>query len=386
MRFPRRSVKTIVGLQLPSIITVPTNHGRTRKSGASGRSGRSGRDGLELVPIERSDSCTAKIVNSIQEEKEVVYSATSDVEMASKPLPELPNARTSWSWSRVSLRYRILGIIGIQLLLLLVIGLSLMSARKKQVQAAQKSQSPTSTSSLITSIPRGTFAVPLGAPRGEVSECLTMKNESTAWTCERQTLLFNILPSPQDYSDATIVAIKSDESRKSLYFGPEGLELNLVTINRTASHDSLGMGPGYFFKGTYDRTVWLQRLRDADGKGYFNESNIGQPMKPKEDAWLCTFNNTSIEGYIYPARNLTSPNSTQSTFGGPSATKVQNAPFGIKILEQRLSGSARPQCLQMTMSEDSKMAPVMSGNGAMTMLYLNEQHNTASCACSWFYL
>jgi hypothetical protein len=96
-------------------------------------------DGIEVVPIERDDASSgAKMLSPCQDEKEVVTSWKMDImdtelALALKPLPTLPGSK----WSRLHVKHRISAIICVQICIALIIGLSLMSAKKKSYRRVQ---------------------------------------------------------------------------------------------------------------------------------------------------------------------------------------------------------------------------------------------------------
>jgi hypothetical protein len=110
----------------------PDNNGRDSVILASHETrSRAVEDGIEVVPIERQNSSSAKALTPSEEEKEVVAGSKADPELGSKRLPGLPKS----AWNRTRVRDRIMAIICVQLLVLLVICMILMEvARKRQVE------------------------------------------------------------------------------------------------------------------------------------------------------------------------------------------------------------------------------------------------------------
>lgn len=82
-------------------------------------------DGIEVVPFERCNSTSAPILSPDQGEKEVFIVSQTEEQAVEKPLPNLPRC----PWQRMSLRQRILGLLGIQMIMLLTIGLALMAVK-----------------------------------------------------------------------------------------------------------------------------------------------------------------------------------------------------------------------------------------------------------------
>jgi hypothetical protein len=127
MHLPRRSVKSIQ--PLPSIYTAfPINNEDSSTSEHSGKCLiRHIEDGIEVVPLERSNILSAPILSPDEAEKELFISWEEKVSPSDKPLPRLPKS----PWARLSLKQRIIVILGVQLALLLTVGLSLLAARNR---------------------------------------------------------------------------------------------------------------------------------------------------------------------------------------------------------------------------------------------------------------
>jgi hypothetical protein len=129
MRLPHRSISSIQ--PLPSIYTTfPPNYGGSQSTDTPGiNSGtcliKKIEDGIEAVPFERSNILSAPILSPDQEEKEVFVSSYEKNDVPEKPLPTLPRC----IWHRMSQRQRILALLGVQFLVLVTIGLSLLAVK-----------------------------------------------------------------------------------------------------------------------------------------------------------------------------------------------------------------------------------------------------------------
>lgn len=134
MTFPYRLLKTIQ--PLPSIYTAfPESREDTQTSLDSAvHSGtcliRHIEDGIEAVPFERCNNASAPILSPDQVEKEVFSASPTEIEILEKPLPSLPRC----IWQRMSRRQRILALLFLQFILLMVVGLTLMAARRHSSQ------------------------------------------------------------------------------------------------------------------------------------------------------------------------------------------------------------------------------------------------------------
>lgn len=128
MQLPRRSVRSIQ--ELPSIYTAfPVHYKpvRTHSASTASNSARSPdvEDGLEVVPLERDRMLSAPIVRAYLDEKEVLIGTQR---IAEKPLPKIPTWSWSRIWGRMSVKYRVLAVLGLQAFVLLTIGMALLAA------------------------------------------------------------------------------------------------------------------------------------------------------------------------------------------------------------------------------------------------------------------
>jgi hypothetical protein len=127
MQLPRRSVKSIQ--PLPSIYTAfaLSNDNGNYGEHSGGCLIRHIEDGIEVVPFERSNILSAPILSPDQAEKELFITSQRELSPADKPLPRLPKSL----WARLSLKQRVLALLGFQLAMMLTIGLALMAAKHR---------------------------------------------------------------------------------------------------------------------------------------------------------------------------------------------------------------------------------------------------------------
>ncbi|KAJ4383651.1 hypothetical protein N0V86_001706 [Didymella sp. IMI 355093] len=116
MQFPRRSVRSIQ--ELPSIHTAFAVHYKAVRTHSASTASNSAvspdiEDGLEVVPLERDSILSAPIVSAYLDEKEVFISSQ---EVSEKPLPEIPTSIWSRTWGRMSVKYRVLAVLGLSIL------------------------------------------------------------------------------------------------------------------------------------------------------------------------------------------------------------------------------------------------------------------------------
>lgn len=118
---------------------------------------------------------------------------------------------------------------------------------------------------------------------------------------------------------------------------PPGVEA--ADLLPATKDDDMGNRPIYSFTTTYNRTVLVP-------------DNLfqGIPPPPRPDnssvAWLCTFNDTIIEGFIYPSI-------TTRTGGGYSQRPI--FPYDLKFNERRFPNGTAPYCEQRIFSEGRQL-------------------------------
>ncbi|KAF2019823.1 hypothetical protein BU24DRAFT_459452 [Aaosphaeria arxii CBS 175.79] len=422
MRIPRRSVNSYVGLQLPSLITLPSSVEQSPISEKSisekSISEKSSlrkiiaekcvQDGIEVVPIERSKSCTTKILSPGQEEKEVVFFPESDVESAKEDTLIPPS---SW-WGRLSIKRRVILVLGIQACLLLILGLCLFFTVKRSY-TDKKASSSSVNSSVIASVPKPSF--PRGAfvlsgtsttDRERHPGCLTSLNETAAWDCRNRTILINFLPSPSEESNSAMAFLQfilpdwNSSNWPNAFYGPQNPGSSPLTFEVDTSLLSTSDGPAYHFRAVYNRAVLLPRVSQDTTPAFVT------PLEPNSTPWLCTFNETVIEGYIYPSLNssksgLTYVSDDLGNNGNvPSAGReIPYLPYITKIIEQKTPGSIQPQCTMVSEGDQGHTEPVQGvapinliepnviskADAVKAVIDMRRQEQDTDCRCQWTY-
>ncbi|KAF1919464.1 hypothetical protein BDU57DRAFT_443604 [Ampelomyces quisqualis] len=349
MNLPRRSVRSIQ--PLPSIYTAfPINNEDSSTSEHSGKCLlRQIEDGIEVVPLERSNILSAPILSPDEAEKELFITSEEEVSLSDKPLPRLPKS----PWERLSLNQRIFAIIGVQLALLLVVGLSLLAVRNPASATDIKARTETtgdnsSTTLDMSTILRGPFTVPIQLPQQQSSACVARTNESVAWQCASDiNFQLNILPSPID-SNATMVTLGSIPSTNgTLYHGHQAPDVPPVELKLVPSADD---APVYQFRTTYNRVVLLKENDLTSAEKPRPQPIMRHPtFQPGESVWRCVFNETLMGGYMYPNQKT----AASSGFNGTAATvkDLPKIPYVLKLVEQRVPNGKGPYCEKVKVQE-----------------------------------
>lgn len=407
MQFPRRSVRSIQ--ELPSIHTAfPVHYKpvRTHSASTASNSARSPdvEDGLEVVPFERDSILSAPIVGAYLDEKEVFISTQEALE---KPLPSIPTSLWSRTWGRMSVKYRVLAVLGLQGLVLLTIGVVLMTARSNPSKEYDVSQdlnrdqanlrisdhaeirstggNSTNTSS-DAQIERGSFSVAIQLPQQQSSTCLARANESRAWQCAFDTdLQLSILPSLGDEDKPIMVTLGlPSTSNRSVHCGQQAPEIGPTVLTALEGRDA---GAQYHFSATYDRTV-IMREGQLEQEKPSSWPMQGQPKHtnflPGTSLWRCTFNDTLLEGFLYTEKDAASVSSGSNV----TAAATSRLPYKLKLTERRAAVGSAPYCEKVTVGVDGELAD----GGASVDLTLAEGgtgsesaegSSDTSCQCQW---
>jgi hypothetical protein len=173
-------------------------------------------------------------------------------------------------------------------------------------------------------------------------------NESVAWQCASDTTFqFSILPPPMD-SNATMVTLGAmPDMNGTIYHGhqaPNALpaELKLVTVAVPSEHD----GSPYHFRSTYNRIVLLKDSDLSSAEQPRSQPVMRHPtFQNGESLWRCTFNETMIEGYVYPNQKTAATSSFNSTT--MTVKDLPKIPYVLKLVEQRMPNGKGPYCEKM---------------------------------------
>ncbi|KAF9696752.1 hypothetical protein EKO04_005736 [Ascochyta lentis] len=393
MQLPRRSVRSIQ--ELPSIYTVfPPHYNpiRTHSASTVSDSARSPdvEDGIEVVPLELCTDYSALSVSACLDEKEVFI--IKQREVLEKPLPSVPTSVWGRTWGRISVKYRVLAILGLQALLLLTVGVSLLAvspkpSQGKNAESRQTGGNDTNTNTMST-IERGTFMVPIQFPQQQSSKCLARANESRAWQCAFDTMLqLSILPSQgEDANEPVMITLGLPSiSNRSVHCGQQAPEIGPTVL--TTLKDSSDEVQ-HHFSAVYDRTVIVRE--DQLGQEKTNSSPMqGQPkhttFQPGRSVWRCTFNDTRLEGFIYTQRGgrLT----TNTTDATPEASR--RLPYKLQLTEQKLAATGSvPYCEKVVVAaegglEESNEMVSLALSDAGSESAVGQDEADTSCQCQW---
>ncbi|KAJ4356751.1 uncharacterized protein N0V89_004787 [Didymosphaeria variabile] len=365
MRFSRRSPKNIPIPTLPSILTFfPVDDKQPLGKAPTNERVESGIGyGLEVVPIERCNTSCGKTVSPDHEQKEVLYTSLTHVNTQTKPLPPLPKAAWKVSakgkWYRLSVKRRIFVLLCVQFGLLLIICLSLLSIKPRLTKRDPSEASDGSVTSpglpLGPTIPDGPFVVKLNTPRQQSSACLADSDDADAWTCTSDAVLQIAASSSESPLNQPTLSIRSTNSTDPNRYGEQALSIIALQFDETYATAHSGEEPIYRFEALYDRTVLLTAAQ-LSFLGP-SEQNAGRAIRattsPDDKPWLCHFNNTIMEIFVYVSQHAAAPdNSTYSAKdNSTNATPQTPFPYVVQMSEIYGPNGTRAYCEQQSVSD-----------------------------------
>jgi hypothetical protein len=248
-----------------------------------------------------------------------------------------------------------------------------------------------------------------------------------------------------DYG-ATEVSLYSPGSpnNMSYTYGAQPPILNSISsLLLVVDIDDPSNGPAYFFRQTYDKLVILpseafptpskkrsesepaERASLEDrGESFLDWHRNAEPAKPGDQLWVCFWNGTIVEGFIYVTQNstwnTTTPQEVVSSILAAAQTQTQTQsqgsvptnipellvpsamsdmyPRAVKIEERRaLTNTVQPYCQKMQILDNYKLGPVNDASGtSLAIIQLDETETTtnsrdisrrdvivSACSCEW---
>ncbi|CAI6340850.1 unnamed protein product [Periconia digitata] len=395
MQFPRRTLQSIP--TLPSIYTSfpvrsePNN--RTLSANDTTASTATVETGIELVPIERSNTTYDKILSPVTDEKEVVVK-TRFSHIRAKPLPHLPRDRwlksPTHTWNRLSVKYRILALLFVQVCLgLTIMGglLSVKSGGRHQVDLGLEPETPSDVPSIP--IRMGEYEISIGNARQQSSSCLARANESAAWACSSEEVMHISITSDPDsqHPGQKAITITHSDPQRAIKYGQLPLEILTIPLTPSLDPESPQNGDAYHFKTRYNRTVLLSNtnvIPPPSSNAPPSPQDTEYNSATDENPWLCFFNETTVEGFIYVSQRPASlTNSTSAWNSSSIITTTSNKeepnggdglaappspfPYTFKLTELRYPNNSPPYCERRSISEDGTLT---TPRGARNLLLM----------------
>ena len=168
----------------------------------------------------------------------------------------------------------------------------------------------------------------------------------------------------------TLVPVNDADSRFLYGTQPPNI-LDPMTLSLVNDTYEPGRGPAWWLKTTYNKTViatedsftaankrrWYSSDSDAEFSAFHMKQKKDKGAQLGDKPWICTWPQTTLELFIYPNQNTSSPyartatsqttQTASSTLSIADAAETYNPPFSpppaypkvIKMLEHRLSES-----------------------------------------------
>ncbi|KAF2097465.1 hypothetical protein NA57DRAFT_77722 [Rhizodiscina lignyota] len=223
----------------------------------------------------------------------------------------------------------------------LVAGLAggLVAAEKKSnaqvVTTTLFDASPIAAPTGIPGPPAGTWALPLGIPEEQQNGCITDTSQQKAWTCSQYgpPLLFNISAAAGGQRVVGTAQLGDiNPSNSGFNYGTQPPVMQVSALEWVVDLDDPHQGPALHFQAMYDKVVIVSEndfdpddspsrlLRRGGGNNglSFGPGDEFHNKKGKvnngDQPWLCYWNQTFIEGFIYMEQNSSDAASQSSAF------------------------------------------------------------------------
>ena len=176
--------------------------------------------------------------------------------------------------------------------------------------------------------PTGTFALQLGAPQETQSDCLQDKSQQIAWDCNLSpnSALGMIVGQPPNTQGSGAV-LQYASYQDTIAYGAQLSYMNTTFAQflTVQDQDDKQNGPAFYFQQFYDKIVVVPEAALSTGNSknrrrgwYSNGWSVPEAWHarkqlaavPGEKPWLCVWNDTLIEGFIYVTETLTTTAST----------------------------------------------------------------------------
>lgn len=174
-------------------------------------------------------------------------------------------------------------------------------------------------------------------------------NESTAWPCaDGMVLQIDLFPSQAGQASHTLVGLGSFADLNQCAYGQQPPEITPAQLTTSMDSENPDSGSAYYFRATYNRTVIIPEDQlPLEGPLPDQINTNSTIVQPGDRPWFCSFNNTSIEGFIYVSQNSTSAGMTTSALGNvTTVSQMPFLPYVVKLTEQRSANSTPPYCEQ----------------------------------------
>ena len=235
--------------------------------------------------------------------------------------------------------------------------------------------------------------------------CLASKDQINAWQCASETTFqLSILPALAGDDGTIMIAVGPSRSKDTVRHGelvPNIPPLELLAITNAEHENDFA----YHFRTTYDKIVLLSEDELSLAEALLMHPATSNTLfQPGDSLWQCIFNETLIEGHIYPARATTASatNTASGTVDVDSSTRLPDFPYAVELVEEWTPNGKTPYCSKTTMESDGTLAPLSEevmlrldnskGNvpvstsqrmGRIRHREQREETHLSQCQCQW---
>lgn len=251
----------------------------------------------------------------------------------------------------------------------------------------------TTTSTSLSALPTGTFAVTLDEPWTTTNSCLSSPEQNNAWDCSTGASL-SISIGIQDSEPYVTLTYPPRIGGNKLQYGAQPPQLpgaSSLLYMKDKSAMALKRGPAYAFQQPIDKIVlvraedfpgalakralwkrvkrWLGRKRvEADipslikARDYVgnrqSDWNMTNYASPTDRPWKCVWGGTLLSGFIYVTQNV---------------DEQAQYPRSMKLAEKRAkTNRSKATCQQMTIAPNLELVPLKKEDGSFNIVTLDE--------------
>jgi hypothetical protein len=132
----------------------------------------------------------------------------------------------------------------------------------------------------------------------------------------------------------------------TLYHGHQAPDIQPVELRALGDSVASDDRGAYHFRATYNRVVLLKESDLTPAERPRPQPVMRHPtFQAGESLWRCVFNETLIDGYLYPNKKTTAVATTNTTV--LTATNLPKIPHVLKLVEQRMPNGKGPFCEKM---------------------------------------
>lgn len=174
------------------------------------------------------------------------------------------------------------------------------------------------------------------------------------------------------------VAVGFEPANASIIYGeqPPSLPGSSYQPVWVLDKNNASLGPAMYFWDSYNKIVIVPDSGVGNGASRRHTNNIVRRTVAEigDKPWVCVWNGTIIETFIYENANVSITSDSGDTY--PRVVKVEES--------RRSNNTVKPYCRQNQVLVDGSMVPLLDSNGQETTATLEEMENESmKCGCTW---